>query len=72
MLNRPFRPETRIVRRNGAAPVREYRAGICVVGAGISGVSAAVEAARLGRDVILIDGLQSRRSAAKPLTQSSE
>jgi ribulose 1,5-bisphosphate synthetase/thiazole synthase len=57
MLNRPFRPETRIVRRNGAAPLREHRADICVVGAGISGVSAAVEAARLGRNVILIDGL---------------
>lgn len=57
MLDRPFRPETRIVRRNGSAPAREYRADICVVGAGISGVSAAIEAARLGRSVILIDGL---------------
>jgi hypothetical protein len=37
--------------------VREHRADICVVGAGISGVSAAIEAARLGRRVILIDGL---------------
>ncbi|HEX5226524.1 MAG TPA: FAD-dependent oxidoreductase [Bryobacteraceae bacterium] len=57
MLDRPFRPETRIVRRNGAAPAREHKADICVVGAGISGVSAAIEAARLGRSVILIDGL---------------
>ena len=57
MLDRPFRPETRIVRRNGSAPAREYQADICVVGAGISGVSAAIEAARLGRSVILIDGL---------------
>jgi hypothetical protein len=57
MLDKPFRPETRIVRRNGAAAVREHRADICVVGAGISGVSAAVEAARLGCNVILIDGL---------------
>src|SRR5580658_3594355 len=57
MLEKPFRPETRLVRRNGGAAVREHRADICVVGAGISGVSAAVEAARLGRNVILIDGL---------------
>src|ERR1700733_11824461 len=57
MLERPFRPETRVVRRNGEQPPRTHSAEICVVGAGISGVSAAVEAARLGRDVILIDGL---------------
>ena len=30
---------------------------ICIVGAGISGVSAAVEAARLGRKVVLVDSL---------------
>ncbi len=58
MLDRPFRPETRVLRRNGAS-VREHKADICVIGAGISGVSAAIEAARLGRDVILIDGLPS-------------
>ena len=57
MLDRPFRPETRVVRRNGAPSFREHSADICVVGAGISGVSAAIEAARLGRSVILIDGL---------------
>src|SRR6202163_2157032 len=57
MLEKPFRPETRIVRRNGAPPAREHSADICVVGAGISGVSAAIEAARLGRNVILVDGL---------------
>src|ERR1700719_640883 len=57
MLDRPFRPETRAVRRNGAPSLREHSADICVVGAGISGVSAAIEAARLGRQVILIDGL---------------
>jgi hypothetical protein len=56
MVNKPFRPETRVVRR-AASAAREHRAHICVVGAGISGVSAAIEAARLGRDVILIDGL---------------
>jgi flavin-dependent dehydrogenase len=57
MLDKPFRPETRIVKRTDAPPLRERRADICVVGAGISGVSAAIEAARAGRDVILIDGL---------------
>lgn len=57
MQNQPFRPETRIVRREDAPPIREHRADLCVVGAGISGVSAAIEAARLGKDVILIDGL---------------
>jgi len=56
MLQKPFRPETRVVRRNGTS-LREHSADICVVGAGISGVSAAIEAARLGRKVILIDGL---------------
>lgn len=59
MLDRPFRPETRVSRRNGASAAREHKADICVIGAGISGVSAAIEAARLGRDVILIDGLPS-------------
>src|SRR5579863_1999543 len=57
MLQKPFRPETRVVRRNGAPSLREHSADICVVGAGISGVSAAIEAARLGRKVILMDGL---------------
>jgi len=57
MLDRPFRPETRVVRRNGAPALREQTADTCVVGAGISGVSAAIEAAKLGREVILIDGL---------------
>jgi FAD-dependent oxidoreductase family protein len=57
MLDKPFRPETRVVRRKDAPAIRESRADVCVVGAGISGVSAAVEAARLGRKVVLIDGL---------------
>src|SRR5581483_7598071 len=55
--NQPFRPETRIVRCQGAPPVRRHRADVCVVGSGISGVSAAIESARLGKNVILIDGL---------------
>lgn len=54
-----FRPETRTVRRQDAPPPRTHRADICVMGAGISGVSAAIEAARAGRNVILIDGLPS-------------
>ena len=32
-------------------------ADICVLGAGIAGVSAALEAAKLGRKVALVDGL---------------
>jgi flavin-dependent dehydrogenase len=35
----------------------ELRADVCVVGAGVSGISAAVESARLGRDVVVIDSL---------------
>ena len=57
MLNQSFRPETRIVRQTNSPAVRSHRADLCVIGAGISGVSAAVEAARLGREVILMDGL---------------
>ena len=48
---------TRIVRRSGASAVRHIEADICVVGAGIAGVSAALEAAKLGRKVALVDGL---------------
>ena len=35
----------------------EIRADVCVVGAGIAGLSAAIESARLGRDVVLVDTL---------------
>ncbi|WP_105383904.1 FAD-dependent oxidoreductase [Neorhizobium alkalisoli] len=48
--------ETRIVRREKAAPFRKLKADICVVGAGIAGISAALEAARLGRTVVIVDG----------------
>jgi len=49
--------ETRIVRRpDGDGRVRVVDADICVLGAGISGVTAAVEAARLGNKVVLVDG----------------
>jgi hypothetical protein len=47
--------ETRIVRRTGQRPARTIDADICVVGAGIAGVSAALEAAKLGRRVALVD-----------------
>ena len=57
MLEKPVAPATRIVRRPVAASPREESAEICVVGAGIAGLSAAIEAARLGRKVLLVDGL---------------
>ncbi len=47
---------TRTVRRPPARTVKTIKADICVLGAGISGVSAALEAAKLGRKVVLIDG----------------
>jgi hypothetical protein len=59
MLDQPFRPETRIVRRRDAPAAREHRVELCVVGAGIAGVSAAIEAAGLGRRVLLADSLPS-------------
>src|SRR5512144_2072486 len=48
---------TRIVRRPPGGTARRVGADICVLGAGIAGVSAALEAARLGRKVALLDGL---------------
>ena len=48
---------TRIVRRPPDGALRRVSADICVLGAGIAGVSAALEAARLGRKVALVDGL---------------
>jgi hypothetical protein len=38
-------------------PTEQLTADICVVGAGIAGLSAAVEARRLGRSVVLVDAL---------------
>ncbi len=46
---------TRTVRRPATRPIQEVRADICVLGAGISGVSAALEAAKLGRRVVIVD-----------------
>jgi FAD dependent oxidoreductase len=45
--------------RSKATAAAQVGADICVVGAGISGISAAIEAARLGRSVLLVDGLPS-------------
>lgn len=50
-------PATRIVRHTHAA-ARVIDAEIVVVGAGISGISAALEAAKLGRRVVLVDARQ--------------
>jgi hypothetical protein len=41
----------------GSEPVHQIRADVCVVGAGIAGLSAAIESARLHRDVVLVDSL---------------
>ena len=48
---------TRVVRRPANRTPRRVSADICVLGAGIAGISAALEAARLGRKVALVDGL---------------
>jgi hypothetical protein len=45
----------RTIRRPNVRAARTITADICVVGAGIAGVSAALEAARLGRSVALVD-----------------
>jgi flavin-dependent dehydrogenase len=47
---------TRLVRRDGSA-TRHVAADICVVGAGSAGISAALEAAKLGLKVALVDGM---------------
>src|SRR6185295_17744013 len=47
---------TRTIRRPTGRGVKTVEADICVLGAGISGVSAALEAAKLGRTVVLVDG----------------
>lgn len=47
----------RTVRRSRDAFAGKVKADICVLGAGIAGTSAALEAAALGRKVVLVDGL---------------
>jgi hypothetical protein len=44
-----------ITRRRGAAAETTVDADVCVLGSGISGVAAAVEAARLGRRAVIVD-----------------
>jgi hypothetical protein len=46
---------TRLVRRPATRNITTITADICILGAGISGVSAALEAAKLGRTVVLVD-----------------
>ena len=48
---------TTIVRRDAGAAARKVSCDICVVGSGAAGISAALEAARLGRSVVLVDSL---------------
>ncbi|MBX5437082.1 MAG: FAD-dependent oxidoreductase [Alicyclobacillaceae bacterium] len=49
---------TKVVVRDPAADaVRDIEADVCVVGAGIAGVSAAIEASRLGRRTVIVDSL---------------
>jgi flavin-dependent dehydrogenase len=47
---------TRTVQRDPSRTARNIEADLCVVGAGAAGVSAALEGARLGRKVALVDG----------------
>src|SRR5436190_21288853 len=46
---------TRSTRRPAAREPTQLSCDICVVGAGISGVAAALEAAKLGRKVVIVD-----------------
>lgn len=55
--NRKPATATRTVRRAGAPAATHVEADICVIGSGAAGTSAALEAARLGRKVVLIDSL---------------
>src|SRR5687768_7162097 len=47
---------TRTVRRSPERGVKTVTADVCVLGAGISGVTAALESAKLGRKVVIVDG----------------
>jgi hypothetical protein len=49
--------KVRTVRKPAGAPAQHVDADVCVVGAGIAGLSAAIESARLGRAVVLVDAL---------------
>ncbi|MCI2423212.1 FAD-dependent oxidoreductase [Saccharopolyspora sp. K220] len=49
--------QVRTVTKPAGSITHDVSADVCVVGAGIAGLSAAVEAARLGRRVVLVDAL---------------
>ncbi len=48
---------TKIVRRNPNSGASRVQTDICVIGSGAAGMSAAIEAARAGRRVVLVDSL---------------
>ncbi len=50
---------TRVLRRPAKSVPTVITADICVLGSGIAGVSAALEAARLGRSVVIVDAAPS-------------
>ena len=52
----PVATGTKVVRRESSNP-QHVSADICVVGSGSAGMSAAIEAARIGRKVVLVDSL---------------
>ncbi|MEO3388457.1 FAD-dependent oxidoreductase [Mesorhizobium sp. CAU 1741] len=47
--------ETITLRKEAGATPHRVKADICVVGAGIAGISAALQAAKLGRKVVIVD-----------------
>ena len=51
--------QTKIASRSPTAAPRVVEADLCVLGAGVAGVSAAIEGARLGRRVVLCDAAPS-------------
>jgi hypothetical protein len=50
---------TRVLRRPATSVPAVIAADVCVLGSGIAGVSAALEAARLGRSVVIVDAAPS-------------
>ncbi|WP_052144542.1 FAD-dependent oxidoreductase [Halalkalibacter okhensis] len=54
---REIKIDTKVVTMSSGDCTQKVNADICVVGAGIAGVSTALEATRLGREVVLIDSL---------------
>ena len=54
---RPINANTIVVRHDGAPQRQMLEVDLCVVGAGISGATTALQAARLGKRVAIVDGL---------------